>query len=87
MENNFIKPMYKPPKVTVVQFQIESGFAGSGGVRLVDQLFNPALDNTTAYTQTSNSGSGFWGGDATSLGSGGTSGGTSSYGNFGDIGW
>lgn len=79
MDNSFIKPKYKPPKVTVVQFQIESGFAGSG--QLVN-LFNPAMDNTTSYTETSNSGSGFWGGDATSNGTG-----TSTYGSFGDIGW
>lgn len=83
MENNFIKPMYKPPKVTVVQFQIESGFAGSGGVRLVDQLFNPALDNTTAYTATSNSGDDFWGGESRPIGTGGTS----SYGDFEQFGW
>ena len=85
MENNFIKPMYKPPKVTVVQFQIESGFAGSPG--FVNFFHAPDfMDNTTAYTATSNSGSSFWGGDATSLGSGGTSGGTSSY-DFSELGW
>lgn len=80
MDNSFIKPMYKPPKVTVVQFQIESGFAGSG--EGIVNFFHTEMDNTTSYTATSNSGSGFWGGDATSNGAG-----TSSYGNYGDIGW
>ena len=51
--------MYKPPKVTVVQFQIESGFAGSGD-GLVNFFHDPGMDNTTAYTATSNSGDGFW---------------------------
>ena len=87
MENNFIKPMYKPPKVTVVQFQIESGFAGSGlGQVNFFHGIEDMIDNTTAYIATSNSGSSFWGGDATSLGSGGTSGGTSSY-DFSELGW
>ena len=78
MDNNFIKPMYKPPKVTVVHFQIESGFAGSGPVSALFSL-DPGLDNTTAYSTSSNSGSGFWDGGNTTQG--GT--GTSSYGNYG----
>ena len=78
MDNNFIKPMYKPPKVTVVQFQIESGFAGSGPVSALFSL-DPGLDNTTDYSTASNSGSSFWGGGS-GVG-GGTS--TSDYGSFG----
>ena len=75
--------MYKPPKVTVVHFQIESGFAGSPG--FVNLFHGPdPMDNTTAYTTNSDYNSSFWGGDATSsLGTGGTS----SYGVFGDFGW
>ena len=79
--------MYKPPKVTVVQFQIESGFAGSGlGQVNFFHGLEDMIDNTTAYTVNSDYNANFWGGDHTSLGSGGTSGGTSSY-DFSELGW
>ena len=69
--------MYKPPKVTVVQFQIESGFAGSGPVSALFNL-DPGLENTTDYSTAPNSGSSFWGGSDVD---GGTS--TSDYSSFG----
>lgn len=76
----FIKPQYKPPKVTVVQFLIESGFVGSPGV--VKFFHGSDVDNTTSYTQTSYSGgSDFWGGGSTNNNTG-----TSSYSDF-NIGW
>ena len=75
--------MYKPPKVTVVQFQIESGFAGSGPLNALINI-DASMDNTFSYEQSNNSGSGFWdGGGSTSQ----SSTGTSSYGSYNDWSW
>lgn len=79
MEAKTTRKMYRPPQVRVVSFQIESGFAGSGGDDLGLLFFTNGVDNTTAYNDARNSGDAFWdGGTSTAAGSAGTS----SYGDF-----